>query len=63
MENRLYRSVYDKMLGGVCSGIAKFFGVDPTLVRLIWVFAVLCLGFGLLAYILAWIIIPEERLN
>jgi phage shock protein PspC (stress-responsive transcriptional regulator) len=63
MEKRLYRSVHDRMLGGVCSGIAKFFGLDPTIVRLIWVIALLCLGFGFLAYILAWIIIPEERIN
>lgn len=56
---RLYRSRSNRMLAGVCSGIAQYFGIDPTLIRLIMVF----LGFtgsGLIAYIIAAIIIPEE---
>lgn len=55
---RLYRSNVSKMIGGVCGGIAEYFDIDPTIVRLIWAFAILCGGFGLLAYIVAWIIIP-----
>lgn len=55
---RLYRSNVSKMIGGVCGGIAEYFDIDPTIVRLIWAFAFLWGGFGLLAYIVAWIIIP-----
>lgn len=60
MENRLMRSRYDRKLGGVCAGIGRYFNVDPTLIRLGWVIAFFCLGLGFLAYILAWIIIPQE---
>lgn len=57
---KLYRSRNNKVLGGVCMGLARYFDVDVTLIRLIWVLAVLFGGTGLLAYIIAWIIIPEE---
>lgn len=57
---RLYRSGKEKILGGVCGGIAEYFNVDPTLVRLLWVFFILAFGTGLLAYIIAWIIIPRN---
>lgn len=57
-EKRLYRSNVSKMIGGVCGGIGEYFNIDPTIVRLIWVFAVLWGGFGILAYIVAWIVIP-----
>ena len=55
---KLYRSDENKMLAGVCGGIAEYFGVDPTLIRLAWVVFSLLGGSGLLAYILAAIIIP-----
>ncbi len=57
---RLYRSRKDRMLGGVCGGIGEYLKVDPTVIRLIWVLFALS-GAGILAYIIAWIIIPEER--
>ena len=57
---RLYRSRHDKVLGGVCAGIADYFHVDPVLVRLLWVIFALIMGTGIIAYIIAWIIIPEE---
>jgi phage shock protein C len=57
---RLYRSRYQKKLGGVCAGLADFFQIDVTLVRLIWVLLVVFYGAGVLAYIIAWIIIPQE---
>ena len=63
MEKKLYRSATDKKLAGVCSGIAKYFSIDATLIRLIWAIAILCAGTGLLAYILCAIIIPEEPSN
>ncbi len=57
---RLYRSNKDKILGGVCGGLAEYFDVDPVIVRLIWVLAALLAGAGILAYIIAWIIIPQR---
>jgi len=57
---RLYRSRHDKVLGGVCAGIADYLHVDPVLVRLLWVIFALIMGTGIIAYIIAWIIIPEE---
>ncbi len=60
MEKRIYRSRTDRILGGVCSGIAKYFEVDPTIIRLITVALIFAGGSGILAYIIAWIIIPEE---
>ena len=60
---KLYRSDEHKMLAGVCGGIAEYFGVDPTLIRLAWVVFSLLGGSGLLAYILAAIIIPRDDSN
>ena len=60
MEKRLYRSNSEKMLGGVCGGLGKYFSVDPTIILLAWVVLSLCGGAGLLAYLIAWIIIPSE---
>lgn len=60
---KLYRSDENKMLAGVCGGIAEYFGVDPTLIRLAWVVFSLLGGSGLLAYILAAIIIPRNDSN
>jgi phage shock protein C len=57
---RLYRSGKEKVLGGVCGGLGEYFGIDPTIVRLIWVLFFLAYGAGVLAYIIAWIIIPKN---
>ena len=51
----------DKMLCGVCSGIAKYFGIDPTIVRLIWALLIFGAGFGVLAYIICAIVMPYEE--
>lgn len=60
MENkRLYRSSVNCMLAGVCGGIAEYFNIDPTLIRLAWVLFSVCGGSGVLAYIIAAIIIPK----
>ena len=48
------------MLGGVCGGLGEYLNVDPTLIRLLWVVFSLVYGIGILAYILAWIIVPER---
>ena len=57
---RLFRSRKDRILGGVCGGMGNYFNLDPVLVRVIWVVLLFAAGVGFLAYILAWIIIPEE---
>ncbi len=60
-KKRLFRSKKDRILGGVCAGVADYFDVDPTIVRLIWVLLTLAWGAGLLLYIIAWIIVPEQK--
>lgn len=64
MENtkRLYRSRSDKMIGGVCGGIAQYLNLDPSLIRVITVLLAFGFGSGLLAYLIAFLIIPEEPL-
>jgi phage shock protein C len=57
---RLFRSRKDRILGGVCGGLGNYLNVDPVLVRVVWAILFFAAGVGLLAYILAWIIIPEE---
>jgi phage shock protein C len=62
-RRRLMRSVVNSKLGGVCGGIAEYFDVNPTIVRVIWVALSVVPGGlvgGILVYILAWIIIPRE---
>ena len=60
MEKRLYKSNTDKKIDGVCAGIAEYFGSDPTLVRLVWALAVLFAGTGILAYLVAALVIPRN---
>ena len=60
MKKRLTRSKKDRMIAGVCGGIAEYFDIDPTLVRLALVLITLMGGAGILAYIVAWIIMPEK---
>ena len=60
MEKKLYKSYQNKMIDGVCGGIAEYFGIDPTVVRLIWALFSLMGGCGILAYIIAAIIIPRN---
>ncbi len=59
-ERKLTRSRHDKKIAGVCGGLGEYLGVDPTLVRLIWLIAVIFGGTGLLAYLIAWIVMPAE---
>ena len=60
MTKRLYRSTTDKKIAGVCGGIAEYFGVDPTIIRIIAVILLLPGGFpGLIPYLLLWLVIPE----
>ena len=59
MNKKLYRNTGNKMIAGVCSGLAEYIGIDPTIVRLIWALVALS-GAGLIAYLIAAIIIPEK---
>ena len=60
MGKKLYKSNKNKMLDGVCGGIAEYFNIDPTLVRLVWVVFCALGGSGVLAYIVAALIIPRD---
>ena len=57
---RLYRLRNGRVVAGVCAGLAAHFGIDPTLVRLVFVLFTVFGGFGVLLYLGAWIVIPEE---
>ena len=59
MKKRLTRSATDKKLGGVCGGIDEYLDVDPTVIRLAWVLFALVLGGGILAYIIALLVMPN----
>lgn len=60
MEKRLYRSRSDRMIGGVCGGLADYFNIDPVIVRIIAVLLAFANGAGILAYIILWIVVPLE---
>ena len=57
---KLVRSRNNRMIAGVCSGLGKYFSVDPTLIRLLFVFTAILGGPGLVAYIIFWIVVPTE---
>ena len=61
MEKKLYRSPDNRMIGGVCGGLAEYLGVDPTVVRLIMALVTFVGGMSLLVYLLMWLIIPEKK--
>jgi phage shock protein PspC (stress-responsive transcriptional regulator) len=56
---RLYRSRIERKIAGVCGGLAEYFGIDPTIIRIIWLALVLGAGTGLIAYLIFWIVVPE----
>ncbi|MCJ7801463.1 MAG: PspC domain-containing protein [Candidatus Marinimicrobia bacterium] len=57
---RIYRSQEDRIIAGVCGGFAEYFGIDPTIVRLVWIFFTIFGGMGILAYIFSIILISEN---
>jgi phage shock protein PspC (stress-responsive transcriptional regulator) len=57
MKNRLYRNTENALIGGVCSGLAEYFDIDPTIVRIIWAASILS-GVGLGIYLIMWVIVP-----
>ncbi|HEU5011162.1 MAG TPA: PspC domain-containing protein [Roseiflexaceae bacterium] len=60
METRLVRSRDDKIIAGVCGGIARALGVDSTVVRLVFVLSIFAVGVSPLIYVILWIVMPEE---
>lgn len=60
MERRFYLSTTDKKLGGVCGGLAEYFGIDSLIVRILFVVLILGFGTGVLAYILLWLLAPQH---
>lgn len=64
MDNKNYRKLFksntNRMLCGVCGGIGEYFNIDPTVIRILWIVFSLLGGSGILAYIIAAIIIPEQ---
>jgi phage shock protein C len=62
-EKKLYRSKKNRIIAGVCGGIAEFLDTDPTAIRLAWVLLTLFTGFfpGVLGYLIAWIVVPEKK--
>ena len=60
MKKKLYKSVKDRKLTGVCGGIAEYFDIDSNIVRILWLILVLCAGTGLLAYIICAIILYDN---
>lgn len=60
-KKKLYRVEDGKMIAGVCTGLGEYLNIDVTIIRLLWVFFVLAAGTGILAYLLAAIIIPQKE--
>ena len=61
-KKRLTRSD-DKMIGSVCAGLAEYLDIDPTIVRIVWVLMVLFAGFGILLYVILWLIMPKQQIG
>jgi len=61
LKRRLYRNSDDKLVGGVCSGLAAYFDVDSVWIRLVWAILILSWGVGVIPYIVLWIIVPEAK--
>lgn len=60
-RNKIVRPRSEKKIAGVCQAFANFFGLDVSLIRVVWLLAVLLCGTGVLAYLICWLVIPEEK--
>ena len=61
-KKRLTRS-NNKMIGGVCAGLAEYLDIDPTIVRIVWVLMVFFAGFGGLLYVISWLVMPKQQIG
>ena len=59
-DKKLVRSA-NKKIAGVCGGLAEFLGLDASIIRIVWLLGVLLGGFGLLAYLIMWIVMPAQK--
>lgn len=59
-EKKIVRPREGRKIAGVCAAFAKFFGLDVSIIRIVWLLAVLLAGTGMLAYLICWLVIPEE---
>ena len=62
-NNKLYRSRDDRMVSGVAAGLGKFLDIDPTIIRLLFVFSIFIGGSGILVYLVMMLVVPEEPLD
>ena len=60
-KKEMFRSTTDKKIGGVCGGLAVYFGIDPTILRVIWALLILVGTLGFWAYIVCWIVLPKKN--
>ena len=60
MAAKLYRSKTNRKLAGVCGGLGEYFDIDPVIVRIAWIIFTLMGGAGVLAYIIGWLVIPDQ---
>lgn len=60
MKKRLYKSIYNRKIFGVCAGVAEYFDIDVSIVRIVWLAVALIAGSGILIYIICGIVLPNE---
>lgn len=56
---KLYRSIVNRKIAGICGGLGEYFNIDPTIIRVAFLFLFVCFGSGLLLYLLLWLIVPD----
>ena len=59
-ENKLVRPNDDRWIGGVCAGLGNYFGIDPTVIRILFVLFSIFVGGGIIVYLILWLVIPQE---
>ncbi len=59
-KKKLRKSKKDKVIAGVCAGLAHYLNIDPVILRIIWILLVICFGVGIIAYLVMWIIMPNS---
>ncbi|MFH1011517.1 MAG: PspC domain-containing protein, partial [bacterium] len=60
---RLYRSMRERKIAGICGGLGEYLRTDPTVIRLLWILSVVIFGTGILLYLILWVVIPREPLS
>lgn len=60
-QKKLFRSTKNKLIAGVCGGIGEYLGIDPTIIRILWIALTLLYGFGILLYLIMWVIVPKQK--